>query len=451
MQIVEGGLDLPLPRMVRVRQRFPAVAEPDVAAAVARELRRPEVADRVRPGQRIALGVGSRGIARLAEIVGAVVRELKALGADPFIIPAMGSHGGATPAGQREVLATYGVTEEAMGVPIVADMDTVQVGETPGGVPVWFSRPALEADAVLPIGRVKPHTDFHGTVESGLCKMLVIGFGKHRGATRIHQEGFARFHEVIPAAARVVLDRVPVLGGLAIVENAHEEPARIEFVPAGRILAREPELLEEARRLMARLLFDSIDVLVVDELGKDISGAGMDPNVTGRYVAAHMRGGTPAVQKIVVLRLTERTHGNATGLGVADVTTRWVVENIDYQKTWTNVITSTELAGGRTPIWMPSDREAIALAVKTLNGVDIRSPRIVRIRNTLELKEIWLSEPMWLEERHRIDLEALGDPQPLPFTPEGQLRDLPLPKERHGLWPWTDDARREPPWSRGAS
>lgn len=438
MQIVEGGLDIPLPRVVRVRQKFPQVREPDVEAAVAREFARSGIGDQVRPGMRVAVGVGSRGLARLATLVQAVIRELRARGAEPFIVPAMGSHGGATPEGQREVLASYGVTEAAMGVPIVADMDTVLLGHTPDGVPVWFSRPAAQADAVFFVCRVKPHTDFHGPIESGLCKMLAIGFGKHRGAARLHQEGFARFHELIPAAARVILSRVPVLGGLASIENAEEDVARLEAVPADRILEREPELLAEARRLMARLLFDRLDVLVVDYLGKDISGAGMDPNVTGRYVVRHIRDQKPEVQKIAVLRLTERTHGNACGIGLADVTTRAVVENIDYQKTWTNVVTSTELAGGRTPIWMPNDRDAIALCILTCNGIDRTRPHLVRIRSTLDLQEIWVSEALWEEHRGRPDLEALSDPQPMAFTPDGHLADLPLPRERHGRWPWTD-------------
>ncbi len=434
--VVQGGLDLPLPLVRRVRQKFRAPREASIRDAVAREMRKLD--GRVRAGMSVAVGVGSRGVARIAEIARAVVDELKARGTRPYIVPAMGSHGGATPEGQLEVLAGYGVTPEAMGVPVAASMETSLLGRTAAGFPVYFSRAALEADAVLPINRVKVHTSFHGRVESGLCKMLVIGYGKQRGASEIHRRGFDDFHEVIPAAAELILETVNVLGGVATVENAQEDVALLEVVLRERILEREPELLQMSRELMARILFDRIDVLVVDYLGKNISGAGMDPNITRRYSARHLSDpGNP--QKIVVLRLTELTHGNACGLGVADVTTRAVVENIDYQKFWTNIITSTELEGGRTPIWMPTDREAIALALATCNRVEPETARLVRIQDTLHLEELWVSEALWQAEGvGRADLEPLGEPQPLAFAPDGHLADLPLPRARHGRAPWQD-------------
>jgi hypothetical protein len=436
--VVEGGLDFALPRVRRIRQRFRVVREVPVAEAVAREL--PKLEGRVRPGMRIAVGVGSRGVVRIAEIAKAVVDGLKARGARPFIVPAMGSHGGGTPEGQMEVLAGYGVTPDAMGVPFDPSMETVQIGTTPGGFPVYLAKPAAEADAILPINRVKLHTDFRGDVESGICKMLVIGFGKQTGAYAIHKQGFAVFHELIPAAAKVHLATGKVLGGIASVEHAEEDVARIEAIPADRILGREPELLELARELMAKIPFDRLDVLVVDYLGKNVSGAGMDPNVTGRFTVRHIADSRNP-QKLVVLRLTELTHGNACGLGLADVTTRAVLENIDYQKYWTNIITSTELGGGKTPIWMMSDRQAVALALATANGVAPAEARLVRIESTMHLEEMWVSEALWQASgKRRPELEPLSEPQPMEFTVDGQLVDLPLPAFRHGLSAWAGAA-----------
>ena len=387
--IVEGGLSFPLPRWRRVAQTIEAPRVDSVAEAVAREMRKLD--GRVRQGMSIAVGVGSRGVARLAEIVRAAVGELQRRGARPFIVPAMGSHGGATPEGQLEVLRGYGVTPEAIDVPFDASMETVSLGTTSSGMPLHWSRAALRADAVFPINRVKPHTDFHGEVESGLSKMLAIGFGKQKGAATVHLRGFDTFHEVVPETARLVFDKVNVLGGLATVENALEDVAHLEVVPGDEIARREPELLRMSRSLMGRIPFERLDVLLVDFLGKDVSGMGMDPNVTGRYAVRHIVDPRNP-KKLAVLRLTERTHGNACGLGVADVTTRAVVENVDYQKTWTNVVASTELTNGKTPIWVPDDRSAIALAIATCPRVDRLAPRLVRIESTLRLQEFWVAE-----------------------------------------------------------
>lgn len=433
-EVIAGGLDFPLPRWRRVAQKLRAPREEPVAAAVARELRKLD--GRVQPGMRIAVGIGSRGVARIAEIARAAVQELKARGAHPFVVPAMGSHGGGTPAGQLEVLRGYGVTPEALGVPFEPGMETVLLGETAAGLPVHWSRAALDADAVLPINRVKVHTDFHGDVESGISKMLAIGFGKQEGATRIHRRGFDTFHALIPEVTRLVLAKVKVLGGLASVENAREEVARLELLPAEQIEAREPELLRLSRELLPRIPFERLDVLVVDWLGKNLSGAGMDPNVTGRYSVRHIVDPRNP-QKLVVLRTTELTHGNTCGLGLADVTTRAVIENVDYQKYWTNVIASTELAAGKTPIWMPDDRHAIALAIATANRVDPAAPRLVRIESTLQVERLWVAEALWQTDgRGRDDLVPLGEPEEMRFTPGGHLEGLPLPAFQHGRTAW---------------
>lgn len=436
-KISDESLDFPLPQWRKIRQNFPAPTEINTAAAVAREFRKLDA--QIRPGMRVAVGVGSRGVAQISEITQAVIAELKARDATVFIVPAMGSHGGATSEGQMDVLAGYGVTPETMGVAFHPEMETNLLGTTPGGFPVYFSRAALDADAVFPINRVKLHTDFHGSVESGLCKMLVIGFGKHRGASLIHKNGFDTFHDTIPAAAKLLLDKVRVLGGLASIENANEEVAKIEIVPAPEILSREQELMAYSRDLFPRIPFRHLDVLVVDYLGKNISGSGMDPNVTGRYTVRHITEPERNPQKIVVLRLTELTHGNACGLGLADLTTQIVVDNIDYQKTWTNIITSTELNGGKTPIWLPNDRHALALALLTCNRVNVSAPRLVRIHSTLHIGEMWVSEALWQSDgMGHSELEPLTDSQEVNFTAEGHLGDLPLSEAYHGRKPWED-------------
>ncbi len=430
-RIVEGDLGSPLPLVRRIRQRLSAPQVNDVPGAIAAEMHKLDA--RLRPGLRVAVGVGSRGVAQIQQITRSVIEQLKQRGAEPFIVPAMGSHGGATPQGQLALLAGYGVTPASMGVDFDAAMETVPIGQTGDGLPVHFSRAALQADAVLPINRIKVHTEFHGPVESGLTKMLAIGFGKHRGAATLHARGFDTFHATVPAAAAVVFAKVNVLGGVASVENAGEAVAHLEIVPGAAIPAREPELLALSRSLMPRIPFRGLDVLIVDYLGKDISGAGMDPNITGRYAVRHLSDPEVNPQKIVVLRLTAATHGNACGLGMADLTTRAVAENIDYQQYWTNVVTSTELANGRTPIWLPDDRQAIALALRSCNRVDPPRARLVRIHSTLHLTELWVSEALWqAEDAARPDLEALTEPQPLAFNADGHLADLPLPAARHG-------------------
>jgi hypothetical protein len=336
------------------------------------------------------------------------------------------------------VLAGYGVSPREMDVPFDASMDTTQIGTTPSGLAMHFSSAALKADAVLPINRIKVHTDFHGQVESGLAKMLAIGFGKRKGASTVHLRGFDLFDRVVPEAARTLLDRVNVLGGVATVENAAEEVAHLEVVLPEGLLSREAELLAMSRNLMARIPFDALDVLVVDWMGKDISGAGMDPNVTGRYAVRHIVDPRNP-KRLVVLRLTERTHGNACGLGVADITTRAVIDNVDYQKYWTNVVASTELNNGKTPLWVPDDRSAIALALATAPRTDRAAPRLVRIESTLRLHEMWISESLWQSEaRNRPDVTPLSEAVEPELSAGGHLADLPLPRFHHGRAPWTD-------------
>jgi hypothetical protein len=412
-----------LPPMARARYRLethPPLA--DVEQVVADELRRAEIAALIQPGQRIAIGVGSRGIGRLPEIVAALVAGLRAAGAEPFIIPAMGSHGGATAEGQREVLAHLGVTEERVGAPVRSQMATVTLGQADDGTPVHLDQLAAQADGIVFVARVKPHTAFRGPYESGLAKMIAIGLGKQSGAAACHAAGFGQIARIIPDLAEAAIERAPIRFGLAVLENAHDQPYRIEAVPAGRILAEEPALLDEARQAMPRLPFDTFDVLVIDEIGKNISGDGADPNITGRYPTPDASGG-PTVNKQVVLNLTEETGGNANGLGTADFTTVRVAGKVILGRTYPNALTSTVPRPVALPMVLPSDRLAIAAGVLTCNAVG-RAPRVVRIKNTLRLDELWISAALLTEGQQDQRLTILAPPAPIAFDGDGNLPEL---------------------------
>lgn len=424
---IAGGLDVTLPRMVNVRQKFEAQRLHDIAGAIAGEFQRPEIRGRVKPGQSIAVGCGSRGIANIAEIAKAVIRELRALGAQPFVFPCMGSHGAATAEGQRKVLESYGITEASTGVPVKATMDTVVVGHLEDGTPVHMDRHAAEADAVVVINRIKPHTAFRGATESGLTKMLAIGIGKIVGASTYHQHGMDVFPELLPKVRDVNIARRNVLFGVGIVENAYDETALIEIIPAEHLATCEPQLQALAKQYMPQICFDEIDVLIIDEMGKNISGAGFDPNITGRNRRAVKWNARPDVKKIVVLGLTKETMGNATGLGSADVVTMRLYRELDVPSTYANIITSCNLDGAAIPMIMNTDREAIALAVKTVVRVKPQDCRIVRIRNTLQLAEIQVSESLLAEVRSRPDrFEIVSEPAALPFDANGLLPALTL-------------------------
>jgi hypothetical protein len=422
---IAGGLDIPLPPMARVRQKFDPTRLEDIAGAIRAEFARPEVRARVKPGQVIAVGCGSRGIANIALIVCTVIAELKALGAQPFVFPCMGSHGAGTAEGQKKVLETYGITEEATGVPIRATMDTVVVGHLDDGTPVHMDRHAAEADAIVVINRIKPHTGFRGATESGLTKMLAIGIGKIVGAAAYHTHGMDFFPELLPKVRDVNCRARHVLFGVGIVENAYDETAHIEIVPSELLATREPELQAMAKLNMPQIFFDDIDVLVIDEMGKNISGAGFDPNITGRNRRIVKWPARPMVKKIVVLGLTRVTHGNATGLGSADVITMRLYRELDIPSTYANIITSMNLDGAAIPMIMNDDHDAIALAVKTVVRVKPEDCRIVRIRNTLHLGEIEVSAPMLEEVRARPDrFEILEAPRAWHFDAQGNLAPL---------------------------
>jgi len=420
--IIEGGLDLPLPRMIPVRQKFPDACITDIPGEIERLFRRDGKMKRIRAGSRIAVAVGSRGIHAIDRITRTVIDEIRRLGATPFIVPSMGSHGGATAEGQRKILANFGITEESMGAPVVSSMETVQAGSLEDGTPVWLDREAMGADGIVVINRIKPHTAFVGDYESGLLKMVAIGLGKHRGATDFHSCGMDRFGELLPKLGRVVLEKAPILFGLAVIENAYERPARLEIVWSEDMIGREPALLKEARALMPRVIPGDLDVLIVHEIGKEISGSGMDPNITGRSSSPFFRReNSLKVQRIVVLNLSKASGGSAMGIGLADFSTDKAVKAMNLDTTWINCITAGVTASGKIPIHMPTDREAILLALKTCSRVRHPQSRIVWIRNTLALEQIRVSEPLLEELKNHPQIEIAGDSVPMPFDEQGNL------------------------------
>ena len=412
---IAGGLGFDLPEMAKVRQVFERHGLDDVAKAVTDELERPEIKAKVKPGAKIAVGVGSRGVANIDVAVRALISGLKEQGADPFIFPAMGSHAGGTADAQAGLLAGYGVTEDSMGAPIRATMDTVVVTELDDGTEIHMDRFAHEADGVVLINRVKPHTSFRGSVESGVIKMMIIGMGKIDGATSIHGNyAMADFGEILPKAANALMKHIPFLFGVGMVEDAYDDTAIVEAMPAETLFEREPELQARAKELMARILIDDIDVLVIDEIGKEISGAGCDPNVTGHRNSPGFE--LPRVKKMVILDVTDATKGNATGIGSADVITHRLLGRVDFAATYANTVTSTYLEGARIPIPMKTGQDAVRLAVKTLIGIKPENARIVRIRNTLKLGEIQVSEPLLEEVREEKQMEILSEPSKIIFS-----------------------------------
>jgi len=366
--------------------------------------------------KKIAVGVGSRGIANIDIITKIVIDCLKEAGARPFIVPAMGSHGGATEKGQKKILSSYGITEESMGVNIDASMDTSIIGHYESDVPVYMAKSVLESDGIVIIPRIKPHTGFRGKVESGICKMLCIGLGKQKGADSIHSRGFERFPELIPGVGCLIAAKTKVLFAVAIVENAYDETYKIEVICKNEILSlkKEEALLEESKELMGRIFIPEFDVLIIGEIGKNISGNGQDPNVTGLFYTGCASGG-PIFKKCAILDLTAESHGNANGVGVSDVITRRLFDKIDFISMYTNCFTSTYMQPAKIPMVTSNSEDAIKIAVKSCNGVQNKKHKIVWIKNTMELGNIIVSEPLLEEVKLNSSLEILTEPKELNF------------------------------------
>jgi hypothetical protein len=416
-----------LPKLFRLRQKFTAPRVANVAGTVDAELGGLQLGQKVRPGQSVAVTAGSRGVANVAVITKAIVDHLKGLRAKPFIVPAMGSHAGATAEGQRALVESYGITEQFVGCPIRSSMETVVVCRTAEGFPVHFDRQAFEADHVVVCNRIKPHTRFVGDIESGLMKMLLIGLGKCAGATIYHRaiQDYS-FGQIIRSVAGEVLKRCRILAGVAIVENAFDQTALIEAVPPEAFESREKELLARAKQWMARLPFERVDVLLIDEIGKDISGTGLDTNVVGRKFDDHkaVEGETPKVKVIALRGLTEVTHGNAVGLGCAEFCRSRIVREMDVHATRLNAITAGHLAAAMLPLDYETDREILNLALGTIGLVEPANARIVWIANTLELGELECSAAYLDEARGRSDLEVVTGLRDLPLDAAGNLPNV---------------------------
>lgn len=411
-----------MPPIARIRQTMSQPLVEDVPGTVRQLILDSKLRDRVPAGGKIALGVGSRGITAIPVVAKAAVEALKEMGFRPFIVAAMGSHGGATADGQRELLAGYGVTPERMGVEIRCEMETVEVGVNPVGLPIYFDKNAWEADGIVLLNRVKPHTDFHATYESGVLKMLVIGLGKQQGATQVHKLGLRGLKEVLPAVGKHLVAHSKFALGLAIVENADDLPAEIVAVEPETIFEVEPILLGRARDLMGRLPFDQIDVLVVGELGKNYSGSGMDPNVIGRLMVETQNDfERPVVTRLVVLDASEETHGNLVGIGFADLTTERCVGKLDPLPFRVNILTACCLERGRIPITLPNDREVLAAALETCWRIDPSEARVVVIPNTLEVKTLWISKALEEETRANPCLTFDSEFTPFPISADGWL------------------------------
>lgn len=413
-----------LPKVVKIRQRFEGPVVKDIDEAVAAQLAQIEPLSRMAPGMKIGITAGSRGIANIAAIIRAVVCELKRRGAEAFIIPAMGSHGGATAEGQIDVLASLGITESFCQAPILSSMEVAQIGETADGTAVFCDKHALSMDGIILVNRIKMHTDFKSPIgiESGLMKMAAIGLGKHVQALNLHSFGVGGIRDLMPKVAEVILHKTNILCGIGIVENAFEQTAVIEAVPTVQIPEREKALLQLSASLMPKLPADDIDLLIVDQIGKNYSGTGMDTNMIGRLrilgVEEPVR---PRIKYIVASDLSEESHGNALGIGLADVTTQRLFDKIDKRAMNENVVTSTFLHRAMIPLVMDNDRQAIHAAIRGIWGVTPENLRVMRIPNTLHLEYVYVSEAIMRDKDFLSRIEVVSEPEDFRFDPEGYL------------------------------
>lgn len=415
---------VPLPELLLMRQCFARPRVEDVAAEVAAIVERQEVVEKMRPGARIAIAVGSRGIANIALIVQTLVAILKRQGAEPFIVPAMGSHGGATPEGQLEVLTSLGVTSEYVGAPTVSSLDVDQLGELPNGLPVYIDRAAHQADGIIVVNRIKPHTDFSAPIESGLAKMVAIGLGKHQGALTVHSWGLTGLTIQLPEAAQFTVQHAAILFGLAIIENAYDEVAEIVPVPPSGIGTEiEQALTERAKAYMPRLPWNQLDVLVIDEMGKDISGAGMDPNIIGRMRWGEQKATAADITCIAVLDLTDASHGNSIGMGMADFTTRKFLEKVDSEAAYINSLTAGVIAlnSAKLPMVLEDERAAVAAAIRSSGRPDLKRIQLARIQNTLKLEYILASPAALNSIRTGSNIEVIGSIGEFRIEPDNSL------------------------------
>ena len=422
---IQGIEEVEIPKMVRIRQKFEAdyIADPPgfLAQALTAKIRAAGPCLSLQ-GKRIAVTAGSRGIPCNAAMIKAICDTLKKAGAAPFIVPAMGSHGAGCVEGNLEVLTGYGITEEAIGVPVLASMEVVQIGtlSDAGHTPVYCDKYAAEADGIVLYNKVKPHTDFKGEHESGLLKMMAIGLAKHKGCSWFHKQGFDTFAERIPMVAELFLARLPVLFGVGVVQNAYDQISDIQVFTNEEMIEGDKQLLQIAKRRFPRFKFDNIDLLIIDRIGKDISGEGADPNVTGRGFMPYFKDDFHT-KRLMIRGLSENSHHNACGLGLADITTRRCLNTVDWESTWINLTTNTMIDGGKIPMYQNNDRDAIRVAIRTCNRIDYKKARVVRIRDTLSLSEFEVSEAVLPDIEGNPEVEILSEARPMQFDAEGYL------------------------------
>ena len=413
------------PKIAKIRQKFEVESLDNIPVTITEQFQHVKAEDKIKPGMEVAITVGSRGIANIPLIVKSVADEIKKLGATPFIVPAMGSHGGATAEGQVEVLDGLGVTEESTGCEIRSSMEVVEIGITSAGIPVYLDKHAYHADGIIIMGRVKPHTDFKKDIESGVLKMASIGIGKHKQALALHTYGIKGIRDMMPEVGKVAIKNSNTLFGVAIVENAHEDTAIIEAIEPERIEERERELLVKAFEMMPSLPVEEMDILVVDEIGKNYSGTGMDTNIIGRIrVLGVEEPKKPSIKYVIASNISEASHGNALGIGLSDLTTKRLFEKIDYQAMNENVVTSTFLDRAKIPIVLDNDQEALKAALRANWGVASVEARIVRIPNTLHIGELYVSEVIFNELKDNENIEVLEDLHEMQFNEDGYF--LPM-------------------------
>jgi hypothetical protein len=427
-----------LPNLYHVRQTAPQPTVADVAGEVRQQWLQSPIAKRIKSGDRIAIGCGSRGIRQIDLIVKTTVKAFQEMGAKPFVVAAMGSHGGADSKGQRELLASYHIDEEHLGVPVKTDMDSQQIGVNSWGDPVWWDRNALAADGVVTVSRIKPHTDYRGNYESGIVKMSVIGLGKREGASQHHRWGWKGLQQMMVESVKVILEKTKFLGGLAILENANEETAELRVVDRDSLLESEPQLLKKSRNLMGKIPFDELDVLVIGEIGKNYSGAGIDPNVVGRLLietAPEMETNKPKITRMCCLDLSPESHGNGTGVGIADLTTERLLKSIDPVPFRMNNFTARFLWRSKLPFAFPTDRECIEKSIETCWQPFPERLQLAIIPNTLEVAELWVSKVLADAARTMPHLKVSQESRPMPFDGNGNL-------EQEKLFPHSVRGRR---------
>lgn len=413
---------LEFPKIAKIRQAFKGPKVQNISQEIAQQLDNINLKEKIKPGMKIAITAGSRGIANIPEIIRTTADEIKKLKAEPFIVPSMGSHGGATAEGQVEVLEGLGITEETCGCPIHSSMEVIQMGETAGGMPVYLDRIASKADGIILVGRVKPHTDFKAKIESGLLKMASIGLGKHAQALALHTHGIHGIRDIMPEVGRIVLQKAKILCGIAIVENAFEQTAILQAIPTENIEEEEANLLLKAADLMPSLPIQDIDILVVDEIGKNYSGTGMDTNIIGRIrIEGVPEPQSPRVKYLIACDLSEASHGNALGIGLADLTTRRLFEKIDFHAMNENVITSTFLDRAKIPIILENDRHALETTLRSNWGIESNQARLVRIANTLHIEEMYVSEAIYNEIKDLEGIEVVHEPKEIEFNEDGNF------------------------------